>query len=63
MPLTAINYFAGCGLGLKSCSEKKPYPMHDEFVPVRKKIKTMLQSATLDDFSTSLAMGERYLNR
>ena len=55
--------FAGCGLGLKSCSEKKPCPIHDEFVPVRKKIKTMLQSATLGDFNTSLALGKRYLKR
>lgn len=55
--------FARCGLGLKSCSEKKPCPIHDEFVPVRKSIKTMLQSATLGDFNTSSALGERYLKR
>jgi len=55
--------FTGCGLGLKSCSEKKPCPIHDEFVAVRKQIKTMMQSATLGDYNTSLDLGKKYLKR
>lgn len=55
--------FTGCGLGLKSCSEKKPCPIHDEFVVVRKKIKTVMQSAILGDYNTSLDLGEKYLKR
>ena len=55
--------FTGCGLGLKSCSEKKPCPIHDEFVAVRKQIKTMMQSATLGDYNTSLELGKKYLKR
>ena len=55
--------FTGCGLGLKSCSEKKPCPIHDEFVAVRRQIKTMMKSATLDDYNTSLELGEKYLKR
>lgn len=55
--------FTGCGLGLKSCSEKKPCPIHDDFVAVRTQIKTMMQSATLGDYNTSLDLGEKYLKR
>ncbi len=55
--------FTGCGLGLKSCSEKKPCPIHDEFVIVRKQIKSMMESATLDDYNESLDLGEKYLKR
>ena len=49
--------FTGCGLGLKSCSEKKPCPIHDDFVMLRKQIKNMMQSATLGGYNTSLVLG------
>lgn len=55
--------FTGCGLGLKSCSEKKPCPIHDDFVMLRKQIKNMMQSATLGDYNTSLELGEIFLKR
>lgn len=55
--------FTGCGLGLKTCSEKKPCPIHDEFVSIRKHIKTMMQNAKLGDYNTALELGERYLKR
>lgn len=55
--------FTGCGLGLTTCSEKKPCPIHDQFIAVRKQIKGMMQSATLGDYNTALDLGERYLKR
>jgi Rrf2 family protein len=55
--------FVGCGLGLKTCSAKMPCPVHDDFVAVRKQIKTMLQNAKLGDYNTALELGERYLKR
>ena len=55
--------FVGCGLGLKSCSAKMPCPVHDDFVAVRKQIKTMLQNARLGDYNTALELGKRYLKR
>ncbi len=55
--------FTGCGLGLRSCSAKRPCPIHDEFVEVRARIKTMMQKATLGDYNTALELGERYLRR
>lgn len=55
--------FTGCGLGLKTCSEKKPCPIHNQFSVIRKEIKKMLQSAVLEDFNASLEIGERFLKR
>jgi Rrf2 family protein len=55
--------FTGCGLGLKSCSAKMPCPVHDQFVDVRKQIKTMMDGAKLGDYNTSLELGEKYLRR
>lgn len=55
--------FSGCGLGLSSCSEKKPCPIHDEFTIVRRRIKSMLQAATLGDYNTELDLGVRFLRR
>lgn len=55
--------FTGCGLGLKNCSAKKPCPIHDEFAIVRKQIKSMMQTATLDNFSKSLELGGWVLKR
>ena len=55
--------FTRCGLGLKTCSEKKPCPMHHEFVVIRKQIKSVLQSAELGDYNKALELGEKYLKR
>jgi len=48
------SLFEGCGLGLKSCSEKMPCPLHDEFRVVRSMIRTMLEDNTLDSLSENL---------
>ena len=55
--------FTGCGLGLKTCSAKMPCPGHDDFVDIRKHIKSMMQNAKLGDYNTSLELGEKYLKR
>lgn len=55
--------FTGCGLGLKSCSAKNPCPIHDQFVDVRKQIKTMMESTTLGDYPAALELGQKVLRR
>ena len=55
--VTAIDgndLFTGCGLGLRACNEKKPCPIHDEFKAIREKLKTMLESADLEEFTHTL---------
>ena len=62
----AINgdrLFTGCGLGLKTCSDKKPCPIHDDYIIVRKRIKVMLEKATLGDYHQALELKEKYLTR
>lgn len=55
--------FTSCGLGLTSCSAKKPCPIHDEFAGMRKQMKVMMESAILGDYKAALDTGERYLKR
>lgn len=55
--------FHGCGLGLKACNENKPCPIHDEFKLVRSKLKSMLETTRIGEFTESLEKGLFYLKR
>ncbi|MEO8711545.1 MAG: Rrf2 family transcriptional regulator [Parafilimonas sp.] len=46
--------FTGCGLGLSSCSEKKPCPIHNEFKKIRTNIYDLLQASKLGDLQEQL---------
>ena len=64
--VTAIDgndLFTGCGLGLRACNEKKPCPIHDEFKAIREKLKTMLESAYVEEFTESLEKKLSFLKR
>ena len=64
--VTAIDgnqLFTGCGLGLKSCNENKPCPIHDEFKIVRNKLKTLLETTRIGEFNESLEKGLVFLKR
>lgn len=49
--------FTGCGLGLVSCSENKPCPLHNEFKIIRKNIHEMLLKTTIKEFNGDLNLG------
>ncbi|WP_442795588.1 RrF2 family transcriptional regulator [Pelobium manganitolerans] len=49
--------FVGCGLGLVSCSEKKPCPLHAEFAVIRKNIHQMLVKTSIGHFTEDLNLG------
>ena len=53
--------FKGCGLGLKSCSETKPCPLHNDFKEIRRKMHLTLQSATIGEFNDNLNLGLSYI--
>ncbi|HEX6893049.1 MAG TPA: Rrf2 family transcriptional regulator [Chryseolinea sp.] len=55
--------FVGCGLGLKACNEKKPCPIHDEFKLIRTKLKNMLETTQIGEFTENLEKGLSYLRR
>jgi Rrf2 family iron-sulfur cluster assembly transcriptional regulator len=53
--------FSGCGLGLKSCSEKEPCPLHDKFKAIRSSLKRMMEQTTIDEMSKMLKNGRSFL--
>ena len=55
--------FNGCALGLSSCSETKPCPLHAQFKSIRKEIKDMLESTTIHDLSKNLLIGKTTLKK
>lgn len=55
--------FEGCGVGLKVCNEKKPCPIHDEFKLIRTKLKNMLETTQIGEFTENLEKGLSYLRR
>lgn len=54
--------FVNCILGLKTCSEKRPCPLHFEFQDIKKKISRGFEETKLDEFQNKLLSGEFYLN-
>lgn len=64
--VTAIDgddLFTGCGLGLKACNERKPCPIHNQFKEIRIKLKSMLESTYVEEFSEDLEKKLMYLKR
>lgn len=55
--------FTGCGLGLKACDEKKPCPIHDEFKAIRTKLRSVLETTTINQLSRGLDKGLSFLKR
>jgi len=57
------HIYKGCGLGLKSCSEKEPCPMHGQFILVREQLREMLENTSINDLIEDYGDGRTYLNR
>lgn len=47
----------GCALGLESCSEKKPCPLHHEFKAIRDQLNAMLKTTSIGQFNLELING------
>lgn len=41
--------YTACGLGLPHCNQEKPCALHDHFVEVREKLRTMLEGTSIHD--------------
>ena len=50
-----------CVLGLESCSDNHPCPVHDKFLAVRNHLTGVLDSTNLDDVKGGVIQGNRYL--
>jgi Rrf2 family protein len=50
-----------CVLGLKTCNEKKPCPVHDQYRAIKKNLIQMIEENTIGDFNTKLDSGKFFL--
>jgi len=53
--------YSDCVLGLKSCSEVNPCPVHYEYKDVKTKLIAMLEKNTIGDFKMKLDSGQYFL--
>lgn len=57
------NYLKGCGLGLKTCSETFPCPLHNEYKIIREQIERLLNETTIQELASELSNGKVFLKR
>jgi Rrf2 family transcriptional regulator, iron-sulfur cluster assembly transcription factor len=53
--------FVGCVLGLKSCSETEPCPLHHKYRVIRYRIKAMMEESTIGEMAKKLKKGNGFL--
>ncbi|MCD2259881.1 RrF2 family transcriptional regulator [Psychroserpens luteolus] len=53
--------YSGCGLGLKTCDESHPCPVHDKFKIVRTELKDMLENTNLKQLALDITSGTSFL--
>lgn len=53
--------YKGCGLGLHTCDENHPCPVHDKFKMVRSELKHMLENTNLEQLALDTKSGAAFL--
>jgi len=53
--------YKGCGLGLHTCDENHPCPVHDKFKIVRTELKDMLENTNLEQLALDIKSGVSFL--
>lgn len=53
--------FCSCGLGLGACEEGTPCPLHFKYHKVRRELKKMLESSTLEKLTQGIERGSTHL--
>ncbi|WP_224484913.1 RrF2 family transcriptional regulator [Robertkochia aurantiaca] len=53
--------YSGCALGLQTCSEEKPCPLHHKFKGVRNRLSNLLNKTTIKKLAEDLNKGDYYL--
>lgn len=62
--VTAIDgdkIYKGCGLGLHTCDEEHPCPVHDKFKIIRTELKDMLENTNLEQLALDIKAGVAFL--
>lgn len=52
-----------CGLGIHTCSEKQPCPLHFEYADIRNRIAVMLKRNTIQDLASGIVLGQTFLRK
>lgn len=55
--------FTNCGLGIKTCSNKKPCPIHYEFKKIRDSLALMLETTSINQITENFDMGLVFLKK
>lgn len=55
------SIYNGCGLGLHTCDENHPCPVHDKFKVVREELKDMLEKTSLEELALNIKSGISFL--
>lgn len=55
------SIYKGCGLGLETCSEEHPCPVHDKFKDIRNNLRNMLETTTLEELALNIKNGDAFL--
>lgn len=53
--------FTNCVLGLKTCSEKNPCPVHFQYKEIKRNIMELVENNTISDFKERLDSGKYFL--
>ena len=57
------DILTSCGLGIKTCSARRPCPIHNEYAPIRIKVASMLKSNTVQDLASGIVSGHTFLTK
>tara|TARA_R110002049_G_scaffold307773_2_gene509419 strand:+ start:6582 stop:7016 length:435 start_codon:yes stop_codon:yes gene_type:complete len=55
------SIYNGCGLGMETCDEHHPCPVHDKFKSVRDELKQMLENTSLEELALNIKSGASFL--
>lgn len=53
--------YTDCVLGLKTCNEKKPCPVHEQYKDIKVELIKMIEENTIGDFNNKLDSGKFFL--
>ncbi len=53
--------FRSCGIGLKSCSDENPCPLHDQYTPIRESLIQLVNSETISSLAEKIRDGKAVL--
>lgn len=61
--IDGLSFFDSCGLGLSSCSDSKPCPIHNDFKEARNIIYSIFSEKTIEEIATDIEKYEYILVR